>query len=447
MNNIEKKNNKVFNIKDFGAVEDGKTVNTIAIQKTIDECSLNGGGQVLIPQGDYLCGGLTLCSNMELHLMEGASLIASISHDDFIQLPIAKKRSFTDKGGFYAFLYAEEESNITISGLGTIDGQGTKQVARISNPKRLDQDGRLRNILLISCKKLLVKDLSINNSSCWNQHYLDCEDLKIENIKVFNHGNHNNDGLDIDSCRRVIVKDCFIDSDDDAFCLKSTTNDYCEDIEIYNCIAASKCNAIKIGTDAIGGYRNINIHDCKVITSTDKNIGAFGSPFCGWAAINICPMDGGLVENISITNIDIDGPYVALFIRIGERCQTVRLNDKPKAVQQIKNLNIKGIRGKVSSNWGCALLGSSKAYMENVLIEDVDLELPGGCKEIGDEVPMGIDFYPQPDRWKTLPAYGFFVRYAKNIEFRNIILKNKEDDSRKAFIAELSDNVKYVDRL
>ena len=325
-----------YNIIKYGAMGDGKTINTRAIQKTIDKCHTDGGGRVIVPVGKFLSGNLTLRSNIELHLMAGAELIASTSHKDFKKLPTPAKRSFGDRGGFYALLYAEKESNITISGLGKIDGQGAKQLARPGNHKRLDQNGRPRNILFISCKQLLIKEVTMRNSGCWNQHYLDCEDVIIKDIKVFNHANHNNDGLDIDACRRVYVSDCHIDSDDDAICLKSDTDDFCEDITISNCIAASKCNAIKLGTDSIGGFRNININNCIIKSSIDKGKGAFGSPQCGWAGINICPMDGGNVENILIENIKINGPFVPIFIRVGQRGQTVRPDDKVKKMVILK---------------------------------------------------------------------------------------------------------------
>ncbi|MCK5849475.1 MAG: polygalacturonase [Kiritimatiellae bacterium] len=431
-----------YNILEFGAKGDGETVNTQAIQRAIDECHSNGGGQVTFPSGKFLSGNLTLRSNIELHLETGAKLIASTSHEDFKVLPTPAKRSFCDRGGFYALLYAEGESNITLSGTGTIDGQGAEQKARPGKHKRLDQNGRPRNILFISCKELLIKEVTLKNSGCWNLHYLDCEDVVVKNIKVFNHSNHNNDGIDIDSCRRVSITDSFIDSDDDGICLKTNTNDPCEDISVSNCVVASKCNAIKLGTDSMGDFRNININNCVVKSSEDRGKGAFGSPEGGWAGINICIMDGGTSENISISDIDINGPFVPLFIRLGQRGHTPRPNDKVKKKGKIRKLQISNIKCKATSNWGCAIMGCKDSLIEEVTISDINFDLPGGCKTINSSVPEGLDFYPQPDRWKTLPAFGFFIRHARDITFNNITLENRKPDCRESFWLENTDNVK-----
>src|SRR5690606_27031754 len=179
-----------YNIVRFGAVNDGKTVNTDAINKAISVCAANGGGRVVIPAGAFVSGTITLLSNVELHLQMGAVLLASTDRADFPQQAQPKYRSLKDKGGWYALIYALEARNIALTGLGTIDGNGASQHP---DPTLFggDLDGRPRNILFISCEGIRVEGLRMRNSGMWNQHYLNCEDLLIDRIEVYNHSNRN----------------------------------------------------------------------------------------------------------------------------------------------------------------------------------------------------------------------------------------------------------------
>ncbi len=244
----------IYNIVDFGAVGDSSTMNTVSIQHAINDCFESGGGSVIIPPGKYISGTIVMKSNVELHFEHNATLLASINHNDFPLQPLPEYRSHKDQlGGFHALIYAEGADNIAITGLGTIDGRGKLQMPR-PNPKAGDIDGRPRNILLISCKNILVEGIEMRNSGVWNQHYLNCEDVTIDKISVYNHSNRNNDGIDIDGCRRVVLSNSILDSDDDCITLKSTGAAPCEDIVITNCVASSFCNAIKCGQNQVEGF-------------------------------------------------------------------------------------------------------------------------------------------------------------------------------------------------
>jgi polygalacturonase len=144
-------------------------------------------------------------------------------------------------------IFANEVSNIVITGFGTIDGNGAQQKPH-PNALKGDLDGRPRNILFISCKNIRVEGIRMVNAGIWNQHYLNCEDVIVDRINVYNHANRNNDGIDIDGCRRFTLSNSTFDTDDDAIVLKSTGPAGCENIVITNCIVSSFCNAIKAGT-------------------------------------------------------------------------------------------------------------------------------------------------------------------------------------------------------
>ena len=248
-----------YNILDFGASCDTMIVNTNAINKAVECCSKNGGGKVIIPPGKFKTGTVFLKNNVELHLENGAYLYASEDYVDFPIQPKTAYRSSKDAGGWSALIYAVNAKNIAITGKGgIIDGRGKNKKGRASGVPG-DSNGRPRNILFISCKYIKVSGVTLMNSAAWNQHYLDCEDVTVDDINVFNHCNGNNDGIDIDGCRRFVMSNSIIDSDDDGIVLKSTGPASCEEVVINNCIVSSFANAIKLGTESTGGFKNIII--------------------------------------------------------------------------------------------------------------------------------------------------------------------------------------------
>ena len=259
----DKKQGSVYNVEDYGAVNNGFSICTEAFNKAIKICSENGGGVVIVPPGTYKCGTIQMKDNVELHLEIGSTLLASAKQEDFPRQPQPEYRSYVDRGGWYSLIYAEGASNIAISGLGTIDGNGAQHQPVKGLPGG-DVDGRPRNILFISCKRVRVEGIRMLSSGMWNQHYLNCEDVIVDRVEVFNHSNRNNDAIDIDGCRRVTVSNSIFDSDDDGITLKSTGPAITEDVCITNCVVSSFCNAIKAGTESTGGFRNITISNCVI---------------------------------------------------------------------------------------------------------------------------------------------------------------------------------------
>lgn len=185
---------------------------------------------------------------------------------------------------------------------GTIDGKGKGRKGRISGLGG-DRNGRPRNILFISCKDVHVEGITMRNSALWNQHYLNCEDVTIDHIKVYNHSNGNNDGIDIDGCRRFILSNSIIDSDDDGIVLKSTGTAPCENVIISNCIVSSFANAIKCGTESTGGFKNISISDCIVKPSRHTGERILKSTPSGITAISLEIVDGGIMDGVTINNV------------------------------------------------------------------------------------------------------------------------------------------------
>ena len=206
-----------FDVHAYGAVGDAKTLDTKALQAAIDACRKSGGGRVVVAGGIFLSGTLVLKSHVTLDIEAGATLLGSTNLADY-PAKIPTFRSFTDNYTDKSLIYAEKQQGIAIIGRGVIRGQGQDKAFR-----RTLYKNRPYLIRIIECQNVLVRDITIQDSPMWVQHYLACEGLLIDGIAVHSLVNSNNDGIDIDSCEKVRVANCNIESGDDGICLKSTS--------------------------------------------------------------------------------------------------------------------------------------------------------------------------------------------------------------------------------
>lgn len=428
-----------YNIIDYGAVGDGATTNTLAINRAIEACAADGGGRVLVPQGVFRSGTIALLNNVELHLAMGAVLLASTDRNDFPRQGQPAYRSLKDKGGWFALIYAREAQNIAITGFGTIDGNGALQEP---DPKLFggDLDGRPRNILFISCRDIRVEGVRMRNSGMWNQHYLDCEDLLIDRIEVYNHSNRNNDGIDIDGCRRVVLSNSIIDSDDDGITLKSTGPAATEDVVITNCVVSSFCNAIKAGTESTGGFRNISISNCVVKPSRSETNPIFNTPRHGITGISLEIVDGGIMEGVSISNVTIEGTECPLYIRLGNRARKYAEDVPTPPVGKMRNITINNLVAYNTGNFSSSITAIPGHAVENVQLSNIQFFNGGGLNP-GDYIQKYTDVsedergYPQPTVWGNLPSSVLFIRHAKNVSLIGFQFGSGLPDPRPPVIA------------
>jgi hypothetical protein len=430
---------KDFLITSFGAKPGLNHLNTAAINKAIEACFKNGGGRVVIPSGVFRSGTLLMKNNVELHLEMGATLLASTELKDFPVQPQPAYRSQKDPGGWRALIYANEVSNIALTGLGTIDGNGAQQKPDPNSAYKSDMDGRPRNVLFISCKNIRVEGIRMLNAGIWNQHYLDCEDVIVDRINVYNHANRNNDGIDIDGCRRFTLSNSVFDTDDDAIVLKSTGAAGCEDVVITNCIVSSFCNAIKAGTESTGGFKNISISNCVIKPSTNAHPPIYGTAR-GIAGLSLEIVDGGAMDGVSISNITIEGTDCPLFIRLGNRARKHTKEAPEPPVGTMRNIVINNVVAYHTGNYSSSITGIPGHYVENLSLSNVQFFNKGGLKQgqyIDDvnKVKEDEKGYPQPTVWKELPSSGLFIRHAKNIQVRGLMLNSEETDPRTPVIA------------
>ncbi len=424
-------------ITDYGARNDTTVLSTTAIQQCIDACSQAGGGRVVIPAGDYTTGTLILRSHVHLHLEQGATLYGSTRLSDYrrVRSSYQSLRTHTET---IQLLYADSVEQVVIDGYGTIDGRGSVFPKLTWNDEGITRPHLLR---FIQSRDITIRDVTLKNSGCWMQHYLACDRLRIQGIKVFNRNNYNNDALDLDGCHDVIVSDMLADSDDDGITLKSTSPRLCEDITITNCIVSSHCNAVKLGTETNGGFRNIHISGIVVKPSHDQRTLYFGRPI-GSSALSLEIVDGGTMEQVTVSDLTVTGTESPIFIRLGHRGRGWLPNQHIEEVGTLRGVNINNVRVREAGRYGCSITGLPNHPVEDIRIAHVSIHHAGGItadslstirRAIADEK---VADYPEATMWGPLPAKGFYVRHARQVVFDDVVIHTADTDVRPDLVQE-----------
>lgn len=427
-----------FNVRKYGAAGDGARMDTAALQQTIDAAAKAGGGTVILPPGKYLSGSIYLKSHVTLQLDEGATLLGSTHRADYKKLY------------FHGLLLADGQEDIAVIGKGVIDGQGRELSA---DTERLFAEHKLPNanegerpviINFRKCVRVTIRDITLNNSACWVQHYVNCDSLTMENVTVRSNVAFNNDGIDIDGCTHTIVRNCDVDSEDDGICLKSSSR-ACDDVLVENCRVRSTCNALKFGTASVGGFKNVT---CRNLEIYDTYISAI--------ALEI--VDGGLMENVNVSHIKITGTSNAIFVRLGHRNihgeigklhgvtisdVTAEIPDRP--VEQMNKYPDEKHKYSPRTLVTSSITGQPGHPVQDVTIENVSITYGG----IGStpqpkqnrwdklaKVPESATNYPECTRFGTLPAWGFYCRHAEGIRYKNVTLRVQGKDYRPALVCD-----------
>ena len=428
----------IYNIVDFGAKNDTTVLSTEAVQTAIDRCNREGGGTVTVPTGNFKIGSIFLKSNVTLQIVNGATLYGSTDIKDYT--PISSDYVSLRTGvPTIQLIYADNVDHVAIIGQGTIDGRG-KAFPKLSwNDEGLTRPHLLR---FIRSRDITISGVTLKNSGCWMQHYLACDRLKIDGITVFNRNNYNNDALDLDGCHNVVVSNMIADSDDDAITLKSTSPRLCEDITISNCIVSSHCNAIKLGTETNGGFRNINIRGIVVKPSADQSSQYFGYPDGrGHSAISLEIVDGGTMRNVNIGDITITGTESPIFIRLADRARPYSKDHPVEGVGSIIGVCLHDIMIDGAGPSGCSITGIEGHPVTDITLHDITISHAGGQKATPAPTDEKIKEYPESTMWGILPAQGFWLNHTRNIEFRNVKIVAESPDERPVYVKSDSENI------
>ncbi|MBO7539187.1 MAG: family 43 glycosylhydrolase [Prevotella sp.] len=444
-----------YNIVSYGAKSDTTVLSTTAIQRAIDDCSKACGGRVVVPAGNYKIGTIVLKNDVHLYLEKGATLYGSTDLNDYRPMK-SDFVSLRTQVPTIQLIYADKVKNVQIDGEGTIDGQGWAFKKLSWNDEGITRPHLIR---FIQGEEITVKDITLKNSGCWMQHYLACRYVRIENLKIYNRNNYNNDGLDIDGCSGVFVKGLMVDSDDDGITLKSTSPLPCQDVYIEDCVVSSHCNAVKLGTETNGGFLNIHIKGIVVRPSSDQSSQFFGAPSkIGTSALSLEIVDGGQMLEVHVSDFTVEGTESPIFIRLGNRGRGYKLREAVKGlsgtgnddtiaelipinhVGRINGVHVSHFRVRNAGSVGCSITGLPNYPVENVWLSDISIHHKGGVKAadlaaindtIRDEKEKA---YPEATMWGNLPAKGFFVRHARNVVFDDVQIQAEQSDVRPDFV-------------
>lgn len=441
---------KLFDIKNFGAIGDGVAMETQSIQDSIDACHDAGGGIVRVPAGDFQIGTIILKSNVTLSLDYGASLLGSTNVADYPTENLSRPR----EGAAHCLIYAENAKNITIEGLGVIDGRGTHENFPRNRRGGRNSGIRPRLMRMESCEDLTFSGVTYKRPAFWGLHLIDCKNIHFDAVTVrFRNNNFNNDGFDLDGCENVLIENCDISTGDDAICLKSSKHP-CRNIVVRGCQMDSNTAALKFGSSSRGGFIDVTVTNCYFHD-------------CPMGAIKLQLVDGGRLENVEISRITMDEVGCPIFIRLGDRgstfgggrekapvgtlknirisdvVATVTVEDRAKAAEAVyKNLKVdtsSGVTDNEKSKAGPIMITGIPGHsIENVVLKNIKISYPGdGTEEDAKRVVAeDVDRYPEQFFFGVLPSWGAYVRHAKNIEFVNVELNVRAPDARKRIFLE-----------
>ena len=400
---------RAFHLSRYGT-KAPETDDTRRVQSAIDDAHKAGGGKVVIPAGEYPCGPLEMKSGVHLFLEEGARILGVWRDCD---------------RPFKALIHASGARDIRISGPGVIDARGDLETF----PDR--KGNRPRGLSIHDCGNVAVKDIHFRNSPSWALVFSLCQDLTVDNVTVLDHNNYNNDGIDIVDCSRVKITNCDISSDDDGICLKSFTERGNRDIEIAHCTVGSHCNAIKTGTESYGAFRDVHIHDCKVVRARSEQVW-YGNAN-GQSAICITNVDGAALEDIHIHDIEIvSGTRIPIFLKLGARLRKYG-NEAPRPVGVYRRVTVERVHSpnSLNSSYACAVAGvkdnGQTHFLEDIALRDIRLHFIEATEgntnaTAADTVAENPAAYPHPNMLGDLPAYGLYCRHVKGLQLKNIRL-------------------------
>jgi polygalacturonase len=407
-----------ISVTETGAIGDGQTLDTAAIQPAIDRCGEAGGGTVIFPAGRYVTGTLLLRSKIALRLEEGAVLLGSTNLADYRLVD-----PFVDGTGAqmgHALIAGVEVFDVAIEGPGQIDGRGKETLAARGPDQKSKRPFLVR---FVRAAGVRLSHVRMQQSAAWMANFFECRGVTAEGVSILNRAGSNNDGFDIDSCENVRIRNCEIDSGDDAICLKTTTARPCRDISVSGCTLKTNCAAIKFGTESMGNFERIEIADCHIVEAR-------------LAGIKLLSVDGSHIDGVTIRNIAMDAGHVAVFLRLGARLKTFRAGDSPMPVGTLRNISIRGLRATMDAP-GILISGVPGHFIEDVTLENVDLRLPGGgtSEEAKAELPEAAAAYPEIRMFgANIPAYGAYMRHVRRVSGRNCKFHLATPDARPAVV-------------
>ncbi len=422
----------LFNITEFGAVPDGKMLCTDAFRQAVEKCKVAGGGTVYVPAGRFLTGPIHLKSNTNLHLDAGAVILFSQDINDF---PVVESRWEGEETEVYSpLIYGKKVENVSVTGFGTLDGQG--EAWWKSHKERKLVYPRPRFVCFEDSERVLIEGVRIVNSPAWTINPIRCNNVTVNKITIKNPADSpNTDGINPDSCGNVHLSNCHVDVGDDCVTLKSGV-EYgkykipCENITVTNCTMVHGHGGVVIGSEMSGSVRNVVISNC-VFEGTDRGI-----------RVKSRRGRGGVVEDIRVNNIIMKKVMCPLVMNLYYFCgkggkENIVSDKRPHPVNDgtpaFRRISLSNVTAREAGACAGFFYGLPEMPIEDVSFDNVSVHM---AEEAKPDTPAMMD-YLEPMQGK-----GIFCRYMKNAVFNNVRITGHKGD---AFTVENCDGIRLTD--
>ncbi len=399
---------RTFDVRDFGALDDGTTLNTQAFREAIEACHSQGGGVVLIPAGSWTTGPLHLRGNVNLRLERNAHVRFSQRFADYLPVVFTRWEGI-ECYNYSPLIYVRDCENVAVTGEGILDGQGEawwhwkklqQKAAKALYDAEFDgiaverrvfgtEEAALRPQFIqpINCRNVFIEGVTFLDGPMWTIHPVYCENVLIRDVTVTSAG-PNTDGLNPDSCRDVLVERCSFSTGDDCIAINSGMNEDgwrvgkpCENILIRNCRMSEGHGAVVIGSGMSGGVRNVYVHDCH-FTGGDQGI-----------RLKSMRGRGGVVENIHFENIDMANlrqEAVVINMFYGSTTVVPKSNQPPVFRDiYVRDITCEGAGAAV------AIQGLPEGPLSNVVLERLNLSADRGirCQDVDNLTLMDVNSF------------------------------------------------------
>lgn len=393
---------KTYNIKDFGAVADGKTSNTLAFEKAIKECAKNGGGKVVVPSGKYLTGPIHLESNVNLHLEDQAEILFSTNSKEYPLVHTSWEG--TELMNYSPLIYAKNKTNVAITGKGTLNGQADssnwwiwsggknygwkKGIPSQNDPEnrqvlidmaekgipvteRVFGEGRYLRpcfVEFFECNTVLIKDIKIINAPFWILHPIKTNNMIIDGVTVNSHG-PNNDGCDPEYSQNIIIRNCTFNTGDDCIAIKSGRDADgrrvgipSKNIIVQNCKMIDGHGGVVIGSEISAGVNNVFVENCVMDSpNLDRAI-----------RIKTNSKRGGIIEDVFVRNLEV-GTVKECVLKLN-MFYNVYGSQTGNFIPTIRNINLENVTVKNGGKYSIWAEGYKESPVENITLKNVKIE-------------------------------------------------------------------------
>ncbi len=405
----------IFNVYQYGAKGDGQTKDTRAIQAAINAAG-SAGGTVLLPPGNFLSGTLRLKSHLAVRIEAGATLIASPGDADFDPYEHLDYNSFADLETTdfnFALMQGRDIEDLSLFGPGRIEGNRKKR-------------GGPKPVALKNCRRIIIRDLAIANAPNYNLSLLGCDEVDILGVTILN---GYCDGIDPDCCRNVRIANCYVECWDDAIVPKASfalgLRRATENLTVTNCVLSTACNALKLGTESSGDFKNIAFNNCAIFARPDL---WHREPTSG---LSLEMVDGGTLQGVVVSNLTMRDVRAPIFVRLGNRGRSQAMPE-PRALQDVSICNIVA----TGASWASSIMGLPGHPIRQISLNNIRITARGGgpAEWASRVVAEQERDYPDADRFGNLPASGLYCRHVENLLLDDIHLQLAKEDFRPALI-------------